>query len=251
MITSDQIRGMTNLRLKYLTHDARDVVVRSKMRDDLALWHQVNLIELCANYSADRVLGALTGNKTLKSKDKDVASHIDPVWGATGKMRARVTRASQNSSFSNEFTLSERLGLEMYDSRIVFKGGAAMVKLFGEPIRNVLLSPQATFNLWVVDSKLLAADWTVRLETLADLLSRVTTQTLEEVLGDCNYPRMSAVLADLEAFFGSIKDSAEALRNAPTIEVLPVTKVDPEVVKKMQEQLQAFDDMIKAEKGES
>jgi len=233
-ITLEQLKAMP-LRLKFLSHSARDVITRSRMRDDLVLWQQAQLITLCNNYPVDAVLGLLAPSEKAVSK--------------------RLERSDMQVAFRNEMFLSQALEwrirekgmgqdacLETKDTR----GHRRSIARHGD----VTLTPLATFNLWVVDSKLLAADWTVRLKTLADLLNRVSTPTLEGILGECNYPRMSAVIADLEAFFGSIKDSADALENAPAIKIDTPTKVDPEMVRKFQEQIKAFDDMEKAERGE-
>ena len=57
-------------------------------------------------------------------------------------------------------------------------------------------------------------------------------------MAECSYPRMSAVLADVEAYLSEIRRSAEELAKAPEIVVEPARPVS-------QRALDAFDAALK------
>jgi hypothetical protein len=227
-VTSEQIKKMT-VRLKYLTHDARDVITRSNLRDDLVLWQQIQLISLCSNYATSAVLGLLAPSQQAVDR--------------------RVEQSDAPATFHNVMTLGEALSWRVREHgsgasahlATKVRGRSHLVKR----IRDILFTPKVMLHLYIIDSRLLTADWTVRMEVLVSNLDRITTGTLEEILGECNYPRMSAVLADLEAFFGSVEETRQMLANAPEIEIIPATKVDPKVVEQFQEQIRLFEDMEK------
>ena len=63
----EDIQTMT-VRLKFLPHNVRQVITKSRLVDDLTLYWQVMLIELCQNHSAERVYKSLVLTKKLKNR---------------------------------------------------------------------------------------------------------------------------------------------------------------------------------------
>jgi len=205
-------------RLRFLSHEARDVIVRSNRGDDLNLYFQTQLLTLCCNYGGERVLGILRPSKPAATEETGT-------WAEMPGKKGRKRSTNQATHFSNDETLMQ-----------VFQRG--LPQWLKKPIRNVVMSPRAIQNLYLVDQQLLGADWTVRVEVMANLLDQVSRSTLEEIVAECSYPRMSAVLADVEAYLSEIRRSAEELAKAPEIVVEPARPVS-------QRALDAFDAALK------
>lgn len=206
-------------RLRFLSHDARDVIDRSRRQDDLTLYFQAQLITLCCNYGAERVLGVLRPAKVTAEEAGETGT-----WAEVPGKKKRKS-VSREMRFANDETLTQ-----------VFQKG--LPKWLKDPVRNVTLSPRAVRNLYYIDQHLLGADWTVRVEVMASLLDRISDRTLEELVAECSYPRMSGILADIEAYLGGVQKTAEELAAAPEATVLQGTPVTPEGLK-------AFDDALK------
>ena len=231
-------------RLRFLSHEARDVIMRSNRRDDLNLYFQVQLIVLCCNYGAEHVLALLLpiGSKveetgTFSNNEERIAS--DTPYGMVDapmkRRRQRRRSTSEQMAYDSHKTLMQIMNPSEKD---IVDGARGMSYRLKNPIRNVIMSPGAIQNLYLIDQQLLGADWTVRVEVMANLLDQVSRSTLEEIVAECSYPRMNAVLTDIEAYLGEIKRSVEELAKAPEIVVEPARPVS-------QKALDAFDAALK------
>jgi hypothetical protein len=71
---------------------------------------------------------------------------------------------------------------------------------FKNPIRNALFTPHAIRNLYIVDRRLLASDYDVHLNLLADSLNNVKALTLEKFVANSDPCSMWLFLSKLEHF---------------------------------------------------
>lgn len=210
------------LRLNHLTYEAREVINRSQRRDDLNLYWQVMLIQICYNYGVEKVFRALGMQKPGK-KGRDV-------------------------TWVNEFSLREMM-IDMVKlddlgrSRWVLKDPIHDVNFNKEKLKG-----KAIRNLYRLDRLVLVSDFGIRLERLVEMLEDISDESLEGVAADVGRTTMPILLAEMERFFDMVKQSVQELKNSHMVVIEPTKPVDPVLLKVAETGLAELRDMEKKDR---
>jgi hypothetical protein len=178
-----------DLRMRYTTHAARDVINQSGLRDDLNLYWQVALIQVCHNHAPKRVIKAL--------------QYVGAKAAAMGIV-------------SNKFTLGKKMAEGLHP------------KILGPRIHTIEFSAKQIWNLYLVDNLVLVSDYSAHMEDLMNILGRIDASSIEELAVETGPVRMAIFMAQMESYLGVVDREGEALRNMSTPTIDKVVPVDPE-----------------------
>jgi hypothetical protein len=209
-----------DVRLRYLTHDARHVINQCKMKDDLNMYWQIILIEMCYNYSPAKVLGALTRSK--KGKVKTIKLE-----------EGGVAIVNTAHDFDKEAAPVGSMTL-----RTKLKEG---VKIYGSKVREISFNSRQIWNLHLLDSNSNVSDYTVRWEEVLPMLDRMDPNSIVEIAGETGLARMNILISRIAEYLGIVDRSSEELAQVKHV-VTPIKPVDPKAVEVLENALKILGD---------
>ena len=217
----EQIREMS-LRMQYIPHETRRVIEQSGLADDLTLYWQIILIELCHNHTASRVLQALIPSKGIRKKRQALKKHKSQ--GDDIPMDVQVAVNDSEVEIKAPMTLLETLKLQDHWTK----------KRVGDTFRSVAFDYRAMWNLYLIDSLMLISDYTVRFEELVSLLERMDGTTISEMASGMGQVRMYNVMNRMEEHLGRAQSERKLLEESSEIVIEPAQPVDPKSNKILQ-----------------
>jgi hypothetical protein len=212
------------------------------MTDDLTLYHQVRLIAMCHNYTTDRVLKALAAARI--SQDSGEAQNVALVDPGVNLLTDEPPEGMDPREFKKkirrEMREANKFAGQKKPTLLEAMNMTLDAKILGKAHHDVLFSPRAIWNMYLIDSTMMAADYSVRIEILAQYLDRISAETIGALASEKGHIRMAFVLSEIEEYFGIVEESAKTLAHTEEVRTEPTREVDPEAVKVLENALGAL-----------
>lgn len=215
----------SSLRLTYLSHDARRILEVFQVKDEekeFNIFYQATLILWCHNYGIDKTYEVI-----FKSIDRSFCRAIDAIHKDSGfahrkrKLKRHddedISRAADEEMTPEEKKKRQRLAAKQarkiqnaqeQNSRSVFSK-------FN--LGKVSLDVEKFYYLYLIDRSLLIADWSIKLDSLFRIFSKIAENDLIDLLnemvvtqGRCN---MWLVSSKLEEFVGRTAHAVDEVKN--------------------------------------
>lgn len=183
-----------NIKLQYVTHHARNIM--AEIGNDLNIYWQVRLMEMCHNHN-------LTVVNTLLTK----AQKMSP-------------------------------GLPLSHLMHINQGAVARAKKYSD----AFFTTKAILHLWTLDSSMLSADYTTRLDALSRALDRMDADDMNAILSmdKCSMPLL---LIKIEDYLGE-RDKQWAntrkMAKIPKQDIPTTSEEDRQRLKQLADDLQQF-----------
>ena len=168
-----------DIRMEYLTYDARKALKISGLDGKLNLYWQCTVIQLCNNFTLGNVIKAL-----MPFARSDMSPHD-----------------------------------------FMEKGHFLVEKSLGKRKDNLEFTAKSMWGLYLIDQKMLVADYFVQLSNLLEYLEEIAPADIDEIAASVGRTRMSVVMGRMASTLFEAKEAFEQLKNAPVTVITPKVKV--------------------------
>jgi hypothetical protein len=220
----------SSLRLQFLTYGAR-MALKAAALEDLNLFWQCQIMELCHNYSVTKVISALCPGKDEREGDKPLPKRRGrkPAKNYFNKEDPKnpYVETCANPPMTVEtphalpFSKSHMSAKEFMES-----GHLTLRERLGEPNDNLSFSANAMYLLYLLDSKVLASDH--RDDRLADLVKHLDglgPEDIDELANSLDDKKASGiVLGCLAEKYADKEEAREQLEEQVALKREPFKK---------------------------